>query len=59
MKAYKLAKVIVTIDRLTNDYKQSGCGTCKRIAKELNLKLIKDAYNILLDYENKTKTGIK
>ena len=40
MKALKMAQMIITIDKLNNDYKKSGCGNCKRVVKQLNKELL-------------------
>ena len=52
MKALKMAKLIITIDRLINDYKLSGCGNCKRVANALNKELLIIAKQFIDENEN-------
>jgi hypothetical protein len=56
-QSQKLAKLLITWDKLNRDYKRSGCGTCKRVANELYLELLNLA-NVIND-ENENKTRVK
>ena len=47
-----MASMILLIERLTIDYKRTGCGNCKRVAKQLNIQLLELAKQIQDENEN-------
>ena len=53
-----LASRFILYDRLMNDWKRTGCGTCKKLADKLYIEMLKTS-NEMMKHNETTKKRIE